>query len=573
MEQQLGPYQLVERLGVGGMAEVFLAHARREGDFVQPCVVKILHSELADDPEFTGMLAEEAKLVARLRHSNIASLYDVGRKDGKTFLVMEHVDGRDLHAILAQAARQERSLPIPFAVHVGQQVCAGLHFAHTRRSPDGEALNLVHRDISPPNVLVSTLGEVKIIDFGVAKFNSAAREKTRAGVIKGKFGYMSPEQAWDEDLDQRSDLFSVGICLYEMLSGRSLYGQAEDVVTMVRRAREADIAPVTKWRPDVPDELARVVHRALEPNRDARFQNAHALERQLSAILARQAPDFTALDAGAVVGDIFDIGDPALNTRSPHLSAPISDNPDQPGDQRAGDVSEDTQPMVDAADAGIREDDAEPLDSADIEFVDADDPTGATAQVDFADFSDNEKTELFDEHRIGATENIAKTNNGNRGGPSTDGVDPNRQTRLIEEDPNSAFHDPTQAPESTDQFDTADAEPAAQRSRAPDSAPRQDGENGAPSRENEPDRTPKNAPSREPKVEPRKSQEVLATGPADVISQDRASKPVKEKKRQRMSPHDKDEDQGDKIKYYAQFIGAVAFVFLALLALVIRVSC
>ncbi len=362
--KELGIYKLIDRLGVGGMAEVFLAHARRQGNFVQPCVVKILHPQLARDEAFTRLILEEARLIAHLRHSNIASLYDVDRHGDAVFLVMEYVDGRDLHAILSRSVAQQTPLPISFALHVAKHLCAGLHFAHTRQGPDGEPLALIHRDVSPQNILVSTLGEVKLIDFGVAKFNSRLREKTRAGVIKGKFGYMSPEQAWDEDLDQRSDLFSVGICLYEMLTGRSVYGQNEDAMVMLKRAREADIEPITRYRPEIPDKLADLVHRALAANRIERWQSAHEMERRLTALLSTTAPDYTPLDAGLIVEDLFELGDPAIEDISGRLSEdpPKSELDDEPPPAirksrgpggRGGTrpiVEETTQPMAEVPD-------------------------------------------------------------------------------------------------------------------------------------------------------------------------------------------------------------------------------
>lgn len=391
--KSLGPYQLVERLGVGGMAEVFLAQIRRQGDFFQPCVVKILHNELAADKSFVRLLLEEARLIALLRHSNIASLYDVGRYDGTVFLVMEYVNGGDLHAVLANSVRAERQLPVGFAMHVAKNLCTGLHFAHTRRGEEGQPLHLVHRDISPQNVLVSLLGEVKLIDFGVAKFNSRLRERTRAGVIKGKFGYMSPEQAWDEELDQRSDLFSVGICLYEMLTGRSVYGQSNDPLTMLKRAREAAIDPITRWRPDLPEELARIVHRALERNRENRFQNAHEFERALTLAMARHAPDYTSLDAGVLVSSLFGSTDPALD----EISARIEPESPPAGVTNSAEVVETTRPMANIPNSVQQSGAFQQVQENAAELAS---PTDDTAVRVFSarDFPD-EKTEVFDELR------------------------------------------------------------------------------------------------------------------------------------------------------------------------------
>ncbi len=302
------------------MADVYLADIDREAGIRQQCVVKLLHEELTTRPEIRQSLMDEARLVAQLRHTNIAGLYDIGRDGDDYFLVMEYVEGRDLHTVLARSVQRDQPLPLGFALHVASRLCAGLHFAHTRCDDDGTSLNLVHRDISPPNILISTVGEVKLIDFGVAKFTSSVRKKTRSGVIKGKFGYMSPEHAWDEDLDHRSDIFSVGVCLYEMLTGRSLYEQSDDAMTMLKRARSADIEHISDHR-SVPGPVAQLIHQTLAKKREDRPPTAHALERQLQRLLANHQPGYTPLDTASVLSDLFDIEEPALSAVG-DLSAP-----------------------------------------------------------------------------------------------------------------------------------------------------------------------------------------------------------------------------------------------------------
>ncbi|WP_158542371.1 serine/threonine protein kinase [Lujinxingia litoralis] len=405
--RSLGPYRLIERIGVGGMAEVYLADAMRSGGLVQPCVVKLLHRNLARDQSFTRMLLEEAKLIASLRHNNISSLYDVGAEDGNFFLVMEYVNGRDLHAILAESARRGRALPVEAALYIAREVCKGLHFAHTRAGADGRPLQLVHRDISPQNILLSVLGEVKIIDFGIAKFDSRLREHTRAGVIKGKFGYMSPEQAWDEPLDHRSDLFSVAICLYEMLSGRSVYGQSDDPITMLKRARQAEIRPLGEWRSDLPDELLAVLKKALSHKREHRFQDAHAFGQALTSVLAGIAPRYTGLESGTLIREFFDEKDPALEALSPSRS-PGSRRRDPraqttrkaPPRIEPQEIEEHTAPMQEVPDE-VRLSGAYAQVPA--ESAGADDATYVkTVPADFA----HEKTELFDEARLSGAHGV-----------------------------------------------------------------------------------------------------------------------------------------------------------------------
>ena len=423
--KSLGNYELVERLGVGGMAEVFLAKVRRQGDFYQPCVVKLLHRQLARDENFVRLLLEEARLIAGLRHNNIASLYDVGREEGNLFLVMEFVDGRDLHAILATSVRNEKPLPLGFAVHVAQHLCRGLHFAHTRQDPaSGAALNLVHRDVSPQNILISILGEVKLIDFGVAKFNSALREQTRAGVIKGKFGYMSPEQAFDEPLDGRSDIFSLGICLYEMLTGRSLYGQSDDPITMLKRARAAAIEPISHLRPEVPTQLAEIVHRALAKNRDLRFQSAHELERALARFQSEHSPDYTNLDAGDLLRELFQVSDPALNEISPSGRESTSSNQVLPAE-----IEESTKPIADIPEE-VRHSGSFAAQSRSELRIDPDEPTRAILFDE--DAFAVEKTELFDENRVsGAHPTVERDKLSVRSTSSSPGRNRSRHTREI----------------------------------------------------------------------------------------------------------------------------------------------
>lgn len=542
MKRRLGPYQLIERLGTGGMAEVFLAHATRHGDVVHPCVVKVLHDELADDDEFATMLIDEARLVARLRHNNIVSLYDVGRHDQEVFLVMEYVDGRDLHAILARATELDRMLPIPFVVHVARNVCAGLHFAHTRRDPDGEDLRLVHRDVSPPNILVSSLGEVKLIDFGIAKFQSEARERTRSGVIKGKFGYMSPEQAWGEELDQRADVFSVGICLYEMLTGRSLYGQCDDPRRLLRRAREADIEPVSQWR-EVPASLADIVHRALETNRDDRFPTAHHMERRLSDVLTELAPDYTEADAGAVIDGWFDTGEPAVERRSPRLdntTAP-STGPESLRVESSGrDVDERTHPIDNvpedirksgrhlrpeaAADTEERSrpnrDDA----SASEPGNDSDEPVEPTAVITF----DDEDTELFDERRISGPQptitrdvDVARERpQGSNGQDSSKGRRPDQGTQVLEDDIDETaprrIDDRSPPAIETDEID--DSNPDSLRSNPPSSQP-------GPGQDN-PHRLQQSGAFPSPDVESRQSGAHRSVPPSEIDDGRTASEPT-----------------------------------------------
>ena len=275
---KFGPYQLIKRVGVGGMAEVYMAKTSGIGGFEKVLALKVIHPNYAADEDFVDMLVDEAKLCVQLTHRNIAQVFDLGFVEGRYFIAMEFIDGKDLYQLMVKCS--EASMPIPFdlVAYVGAEMTNGLHYAHARSDNYGRPLNLIHRDVSPQNVLLSHEGEVKLVDFGIAKANQR-RQQTEAGVIKGKFCYMSPEQAWGEDLDGRSDVFACGICLYEMAAGRMLFmdGGALELLDKVRRA---DIAPLSSIRTDIPPELERIIHRALARDRDDRY--ASAAEMHLS---------------------------------------------------------------------------------------------------------------------------------------------------------------------------------------------------------------------------------------------------------------------------------------------------
>lgn len=303
---QLGPYQLIERLGEGGMAEVYLARRPGYGGFERDFVLKLLHERLNPDPSFRQMLLEEAKLTASLTHPNIVPVLDTGYDGDVLYVVLDYVDGKDMHAYLSQAVRRGREIPISMALYIAREVASGLHYAHTRNDNEGQSLQLVHRDVSLHNILISYEGDVRIIDFGVAKIDSEMREKTRAGIIKGKFGYMSPEQAWDKKLDARSDVFSLAICLYEMLTGRSVYGQSNDMIAMLRKVRAADITPPSTFRPEISKRVENIIMKALAADPDQRFRSAREFQIALTAAIAHLDPTLTPLDIGSFLRALYD---------------------------------------------------------------------------------------------------------------------------------------------------------------------------------------------------------------------------------------------------------------------------
>ncbi|MFI5289596.1 MAG: serine/threonine protein kinase, partial [Polyangia bacterium] len=221
-ERALGPYRLLSQLAVGGMAEIYVAKTAGVGGFEKLIALKVIHPNFSEDPEFVQMLVDEAKLSVQLQHANIVQTFDLGRIDEQYYIAMELIDGIDLYRLLRQASEKEIDFPFEVAAFIAQETSSGLDYAHRKRDSKGRPLKIVHRDVSPQNVLVSYDGQVKIVDFGIAK--AALRgQQTAAGVIKGKYYYMSPEQAWGDPIDARSDVFSTGILLYEMLVGQMLY--------------------------------------------------------------------------------------------------------------------------------------------------------------------------------------------------------------------------------------------------------------------------------------------------------------------------------------------------------------
>jgi serine/threonine protein kinase len=267
-----GPYTLIRKLAVGGMAEIHVAKVRGLGGFEKLIALKLVHPHLSADPHFVRMLIEEAKTVSLLAHANIAQVFDLGCIDDTHYIAMEYVDGLDVHGLSSTAGAVDERLPIAASCHIVAEMLNGLDHAHRKRDGSGRPLNLVHRDISPQNVMVSQAGEVKLVDFGIAK-TSLQSEGTEVGVIKGKYYYMSPEQAWGDPTDRRSDVFSAGLMLHEMLTGRMVY-RGNSIPQLIARVREAEIDDPRVLREEVPEQLARVVMTALARDPKGRFQSA-----------------------------------------------------------------------------------------------------------------------------------------------------------------------------------------------------------------------------------------------------------------------------------------------------------
>ena len=278
-----GEYHLIKLLGKGGMAEVYLAQSQGVDGFQKQLALKIIHPSLSYDQEFVQMLIDEAKLSAQLNHPNIVHVHDLKCHEGIYYITMEFIDGCDVYQALVKSESRQQNFPIEVAAWITHEVCAGLSYAHARKTSTGHALNIIHRDISPQNIQLSREGEVKIVDFGIAKAEQRSSQ-TQHGVIKGKYSYMSPEQAWGDQIDQRTDLFSLGICLFEMLAGEVLY-DAEEGLGLLEQVRLAQIPNLSQIRPDIPPELQNITYRALAADPVQRYQTAEEMRSALAHFL------------------------------------------------------------------------------------------------------------------------------------------------------------------------------------------------------------------------------------------------------------------------------------------------
>ena len=283
---KLGSYTLFEKIGRGGMAELFLARQETELGATRLAVVKLILPAFAADRRFAEMLIHEAKLAARLGHRNIAQVLDLGRDAANgLYIAMEYVEGVDLTSLLRHFSEREQGLPVEHAVGIVADVLAGLHYAHRRTTDAGVPLGIVHRDVSPSNILVSYDGDVKLCDFGIAHANDLVAEDA-SDALKGKAGYMSPEHARGQVVDARSDVFAAGIVLWELLAGRRLY-RPRGPIPLIEQARAAEIPELPERGFPHHDMLARIVHRALKVDRPDRYSSAAMFQLDLEEYLVR----------------------------------------------------------------------------------------------------------------------------------------------------------------------------------------------------------------------------------------------------------------------------------------------
>ena len=276
--QRIGPYLLQQKIARGGMAELFLADYVRRDGFRRKVAIKRILPHLAGNKDFIKMFTREARLAALLQHPNIVQIFDYGKIENAYFIAMEYIDGKNLGEILSA---MNQGLTVEQTVFIILQLCKGLDYSHTKRDEKGKGLNIVHRDISPQNMLISYQGEVKISDFGISKARSEP-SLTQAGVVKGKLAYLSPEQALGEPIGQQADIYALGLVFYETLTGKRVYKFSSDVEA-IRTIPKKEIDPLTKSMPDLPQEVNRIVMKCLEKDKQRRYQNASALYNDLLA--------------------------------------------------------------------------------------------------------------------------------------------------------------------------------------------------------------------------------------------------------------------------------------------------
>ena len=334
---RFGRYILLDRIGVGGMAEVFRAVMPGPEGFKRTFVVKRILTQLCQSQTFVEMFVREARIGALLNHPNIAQVFDFGNVDGEYFLAMEYIRGADILAMMRRLRDTKQRLPVPIAVFVAHQVASGLAYAHGLRGADGETLNLIHRDVTPSNIMCLRTGGVKLLDFGIAKtVAESGVESTEKGEFRGKLAYMAPERVQDRPFDARSDLYSLGVVLWELLTGRRLFRGATDIETF-KNVLEMEVSPPSTLRPEVPASLDAVVAQALARDPDQRFGSAQAMVDALEPILSETK--YQSRLVSDLLDELYGTGvhssQIALACVTPELLASVSEAPSASSRDRA----------------------------------------------------------------------------------------------------------------------------------------------------------------------------------------------------------------------------------------------
>ncbi len=297
-----GKYEVVRRLDAGGMAEVFIAKAIGAAGITKTVAIKRVLPHLSANDKFVRMFLDEARVGMRLSHANIVQVFDVGEADGTFYIVMEFIKGVSLRKVLDVTSEQNRAVPVGTAVYLAAEAARGLGYAHRAVDEDGRPLKIVHRDVSPPNILLSEQGEVKVSDFGLAKAASQL-ERTDPGVVKGKFSYLAPEAIDGLEVDHRADIFALGVVLFEVLTGRKLFCGETDYQT-VQLVSRCHVPPIGLLNPQVPTLLDDIVHKALVRDRDHRYQTAEEFAEALTGFLYAASLKATSKQVADLVAEV-----------------------------------------------------------------------------------------------------------------------------------------------------------------------------------------------------------------------------------------------------------------------------
>src|SRR4051812_47924698 len=284
MQSRLGRYVVLKHLASGGMADVLLGRTEGIEGFERHVVLKRIKPEHAKDARFIRMFLDEARVAANLHHQHIVQVHDIGETAGEYFIAMEYLHGEDVRTILSTASKMRQHVPLGCAMAIVSAAAAGLHYAHERRGPDKRALGIVHRDISPSNILVGYDGSIKVVDFGIAK--ASARQETRSSSLKGKISYMSPEQCKGAEVDRRSDVYSLGVVLYELATTTRLFKGESDYLVMDQIVNGRVTLPQVR-RPELPNELSAIIMRAISPDPERRYFTADELRVALDQFAAK----------------------------------------------------------------------------------------------------------------------------------------------------------------------------------------------------------------------------------------------------------------------------------------------
>ncbi|MEM7355157.1 MAG: protein kinase, partial [Acidobacteriota bacterium] len=301
--ENFGEYTLLDRIAIGGMAEVWRARRRGVEGFQKIVAIKKILSHLTGSADFVTMFIDEAKLAAQLNHNNIIQIYDLGKVSEDFFIAMEYVDGKDLRSILTASESAKRPMPVGLGLLVISAVARALDYAHRKRDFEDRALGLVHRDVSPQNVLISYEGEIKLCDFGIVKAVAKA-STTQMGALKGKLQYMSPEQAWGKTVDARSDIFSLGSVMYELFTGTKLFA-GESEISVLDAVRECRVPSLRESVTDLPEDVERIALKALAKDAGERYQTAGEMEHEIKAVLDTIKPTPSQKDLSAYLQELF----------------------------------------------------------------------------------------------------------------------------------------------------------------------------------------------------------------------------------------------------------------------------